>query len=222
MQICVNGIYKAYGKKEILCGCNLVGQSGMRLGILGKNGSGKSTLLSVLAGIQQADAGSFLCDETDLLAEHRLRSQMVGYVPQGTPFMEELSAWDNLLLWYPRRQLRQELDSGVLAALGVGEFVKMPVYKLSGGMKKRLSIGCAMAGHPQILLMDEPGAALDLVAKLQIHNYLQQFQQSGGVVILTTHDVQELEACGRLYALKNGVLEEFVYDGNLEKLMERL
>ena len=110
----------------------------------------------------------------------------------------------------------------MLAALGIGEFVKMPVYKLSGGMKKRLSIGCAMAGHPQILLMDEPGAALDLVCKLQIQRYLQQFQQSGGVVILTTHDVQELEGCDRLYTLKNGVLETFVYDGNLEKLMERL
>jgi ABC-type multidrug transport system ATPase subunit len=136
----------------------------MRVGVLGRNGSGKSTLLSVLAGIQRADAGSFWCDGADLMTEHRLRSQTVGYVPQGTPFMEELSAWDNLLLWYTRAQLRQELENGVLAALGIGEFVKMPVYKLSGGMKKRLSIGCAMAGHPRILLMDEPGAALDLVA----------------------------------------------------------
>ena len=222
MQICVNGIHKSNCRKEILCGCELAAQSGMRVGILGKNGSGKSTLLSVLAGIQKADRGSFLCDNADLLVQHRLRSQLVGYVPQGTPFLEELSAWDNLLLWYTRQQLRQELDGGVLAALGIGEFVKMPVYKLSGGMKKRLSIGCAMAGHPQILLMDEPGAALDLVCKLQIQHYLQQFQQSGGVVILTTHDVQELEGCDRLYTLKNGVLETFVYDGNLEKLMERL
>lgn len=165
MQICVNGIHKSYGRKEILCGCELAAQSGMRVGILGKNGSGKSTLLSVLAGIQKADRGSFLCDHADLLVQHRLRSQLVGYVPQGTPFLEELSAWDNLLLWYTRQQLRQELDGGVLAALGIGEFVKMPVYKLSGGMKKRLSIGCAMAGHPRILLMDEPGAALDLVCK---------------------------------------------------------
>lgn len=222
MQICVNGIYKAYGKKEILRGCNLTAQSGMCIGILGKNGSGKSTLLSVLAGIQPAEEGRFLCDGTDLLTQHRLRSQLVGYVPQGTPFLEELTAWDNLLLWYPRQQLRQALDNGVLAALGVGEFVKMPVYKLSDGMKKRLSIGCAMAGQPQILLMDEPGAALDLVAKLQIQRYLQQFRQSGGVVILTTHDVQELEMCDGLYTLKNGVLESLAYDGNLEKLMERL
>ena len=222
MRIHIDDIHKAYGKRQILRGCRLEAESGMRVGILGRNGSGKSTLLSVLAGIQRADAGSFWCDGADLITEHRLRSQTVGYVPQGTPFMEELSAWDNLLLWYTRAQLRQELENGVLAALGIGEFVKMPVHKLSGGMKKRLSIGCAMAGHPRILLMDEPGAALDLVAKLQIREYLKGFQQAGGVVILATHDLQELEDCDCLYTLKDGVLSPFAYEGDPEKLMERL
>lgn len=222
MQIEISNIRKAFGKKRILSGCGLSARSGMRVGILGSNGSGKSTLLSILAGVQRADGGSFWCDGEDLLKNKALRSQLVGYVPQGLPFMEELSAWDNLRLWYTTQELKCELQSGVLAQLGIGEFVKMPVHKLSGGMKKRLSIGCALAGRPRILLMDEPTAALDLVCKEQIHEQLQLYQSAGGTVILTTHDVQELSRCDALYILKDGVLMPFSYDGNMQELMERL
>lgn len=222
MQIEISDIRKAFGKKQILRGCGLSARGGMRVGILGSNGSGKSTLLSILAGVQYADGGSFRCDGEDLLKNKTLRSQLVGYVPQGLPFMEELSAWDNLRLWYATRELKYELQSGVLAQLGIGEFVKMPVHKLSGGMKKRLSIGCAMAGRPRILLMDEPTAALDLACKEQIHEQLRLYQSAGGTVILTTHDVQELSRCDALYILKDGALLPYAYDGNMQGLMERL
>lgn len=222
MQIDVINIHKAFARRQILRGVSLRAESGACVGILGCNGSGKSTLLSILAGIRKADRGSFLCDGRDLLGDQRLRRQMVGYVPQGAPFMEELSAWDNLRLWYTRQELREELEHGVLAALGVGEFVKMQVGKLSGGMKKRLSIGCAMAGRPPVLLMDEPSAALDLSCKEQIHSYLRQYRSAGGVVVMTTHDLQDLEQCDALYILKDGVLEPFVFNGELQTLLERL
>lgn len=222
MQIELIDIRKAYGTRKILQGVSLRAESGGCVGILGCNGSGKSTLLSILAGVRKADSGQFLCDGKELMGAPRLRRQLVGYVPQGAPFMEELSAWDNLRLWYTRQQLEEELDHGVLAALGIGEFVKMPVHKLSGGMKKRLSIGCAMAGRPPVLLMDEPSAALDLICKEQIHSYLRSYRQAGGVVIMTTHDVQDLDQCDALYILKNGVLESFTFDGNVQALLERL
>lgn len=222
MQIEITNVQKAFGKKKILRDCTFSACSGMRVGILGSNGSGKSTLLSILAGVQKADGGSFQCDGAELFIQHKLRSRLVGYVPQGTPFLEELSAWDNLRLWYTGKSLAQELERGVLAQLGIGEFVKMPVNKLSGGMKKRLSIGCAMAGRPPILLLDEPTAALDLVCKATIHEYLLDYQRSGGIVILTTHDVQAIDSCDVLYSLKEGALAPLAYDGDLQSLMERL
>ena len=75
-------------------------ESGKCVGILGGNGCGKSTLLSILAGVQQADGGSFLYEgEKDLFTFPRQRAQLVGYVPQGTPLIEELTAKDNLSLW---------------------------------------------------------------------------------------------------------------------------
>ena len=161
MKIEIKNIQKRFGKKVVLESADLSCGGGSCIGILGCNGSGKSTLLSILAGVLPSDGGQFLCDGKDLLKDPALRAHLVGYVPQGTPLLEELSAKDNLLLWYSKKEMEAELQSGVLKLLGIGEFLKVPVCKMSGGMKKRLSIGCAMAKKPPILLLDEPTAALD-------------------------------------------------------------
>lgn len=222
MEVQIRQIHKKYRNKKVLTDISLTAQGGSCIGILGCNGSGKSTLLSILAGVLNPDGGSFLCDGKDLFRDHGLRSRMVGYVPQGTPLIEELSAKDNLLLWYNPQQLEEELKNGVLKLLGIDGFLKTPVRKMSGGMKKRLSIGCAVAGHPPILLLDEPTAALDLVCKQSIAAYLQQHKRSGGLLLLTTHDVLELELCDSWYIIRNGKLEPFCYDGDLHKLVESL
>ena len=222
MQLTIQNIQKSYRRKSILRGIDLRAESGQCIGILGINGSGKSTLLSILAGVLRRDGGSFTYNGKDLFADPALRADLVGYVPQGTPLIEELTAWDNLLLWYERDALRTELESGILRLLGIDEFLKVQVSKMSGGMKKRLSIGCAVARHPPILLLDEPTAALDLACKEKITNYLRQYKRSGGILLLTTHDVLELDLCDRWYIVKNGVLEPFEYDGNLRRLVENL
>lgn len=222
MQIEIKNIAKKYKKKQVLQDINLVAESGHCIGILGANGCGKSTLLSILARVQSCDHGSFLCDGADLLKNAREHARLVGYVPQGTPLIEELSARDNLLLWYDKKKMAQELENGVLSLLGIPEFLGVTVSKMSGGMKKRLSIGCAVAGRPPVLLLDEPTAALDLPCKESIAKYLRQYKAAGGLLLLTTHDVLELELCDAWYIMKNGVLEPFVFDGNLNKLIESL
>lgn len=222
MEVTIEHIRKSYQKKPVLKDVCLKSRGGRCIGILGANGSGKSTLLSILAGVLSRDGGSFTVDGQDLFAKKALRSQCVGYVPQGTPLLEELTARDNLLLWYDREALRQELENGVLQRLGIGEFLKVPVSRMSGGMKKRLSIGCAMAGRPPILLLDEPTAALDLACKEAIADYLRQYKAAGGLLLLTTHDVLELQLCDEWYILKNGVLEPFTFTGDVAALVERL
>ena len=215
-------IKKNYQNKTVLRDITLSAEAGECIGILGSNGSGKSTLLSTLAGVQKPDGGTFWWDNTDLFQHESLRTKVIGYVPQGNPLLEELTAWDNLRLWYDKATLRKELEEGVLAMLGIHDFIKVPVHKMSGGMKKRLSIGCAVAGKPQILLMDEPTAALDLVCKERIYNYLRDFKAQGGSILLATHDVQELALCDKWFILKEGVLEPYAYDGNVSKLVGRL
>ena len=217
MKFEIKDIRKKFGKKAPLCGVSFSADRAECIGILGKNGSGKSTLLSILAGVQSCDGGQFLLDGHDLFRDGRQHAEAVGYVPQGTPLLEELSARDNLLLWYDRKALARELEGGVLSMLGIGEFIHVPVYKMSGGMKKRLSIGCSVAKKPPLLLLDEPCAALDLVCKQSIHNYLTEFKKRGGTLILTTHDEGELVLCDRIYILKDGVLMPYEYDGDVHR-----
>lgn len=215
-------IKKSYKKKSVLNNITLSVEEGSCVGILGGNGSGKSTLLSILAGVLKPDGGSVDWMGQDLLHSKELRTQILGYVPQGNPLLEELTAWDNLLLWYDKNTLKQELESGVLAMLGIPEFIKVPVNKMSGGMKKRLSIGCVVAANPKVLLLDEPSAALDLVCKERIYNYLKDYKQQGGRILLATHDVQELDLCDKWYILKNGFLTPYEYDGNVHHLVGKL
>ena len=222
MEVQINHIQKNYRKKQVLKDISFQATGGSCIGILGCNGSGKSTLLSILAGVLRQDSGSFLCDGKDLFRDNALRAKLVGYVPQGTPLIEELSAKDNLLLWYSPRQLEEELNNGVLKMLGIDAFLKVPVNKMSGGMKKRLSIGCSVANRPPILLLDEPTAALDLECKKHIAEYLRRYKRSGGLLLLATHDALELELCDAWYIIRDGVLTPFQYDGNLHKLIESL
>jgi len=222
MEVEIRNIKRKYGKKKVLQGVDLTCHGGQCIGILGANGSGKSTLLSILAGVALRDDGAFYCDGRELFSDYKRRTRMVGYVPQGNPLLEELTAWDNLRMWYEGETLRKELESGVLKMLGVDGFLKVPVNKMSGGMKKRLSIGCAMANRPPILLLDEPTAALDLACKQDITDYLKAYKASGGLLLLVTHDVMELELCDALYILKDGRLEPYQYDGDLNKLVQSL
>lgn len=222
MQIEIKGIAKKYGKKEVLRDISFSAESGKCIGILGSNGCGKSTLLSILAGIQPTDCGEFLISDKDLFKYPTARAGVVGYIPQGTPLIEELTAKDNLSLWYSKEQMQKELQNGVLKMLGIDEFLKVPVNKMSGGMKKRLSIGCSIAKRPAILLMDEPMAALDISCKQKIASYIKRHKQAGGVVIIASHDVMELELCDVWYIMKDGVLCEFDYDGDLGRLVENL
>ena len=212
------GLKKRYGKRDILKGVTLNIEFGSCIGILGGNGSGKTTILSILAGITDADEGEFICEDYDLLKDDKRRRFLVGIIPQCNPLIEELSGKDNLLLWHDRKYLDMSAKEGIIKELGITKFINKRVSTLSGGMKKRLSIACAVKKHSKILLMDEPGAALDIVAKEIIHEYIKKFTDMGGIVILVTHDEGELNLCDRHYILKEGILNEYRFDGNIKNL----
>ena len=222
MQIEIKKLSKSYGRKSVLKDISFAASGGNCIGILGANGCGKSTLLSILGGVLERDGGEFLFNGEDLFADRKKRSSLVGFVPQGAPLIEELTAWDNLLLWYDREEAKKELNSGVLKMLGVDQFLKVTVRKMSGGMKKRLAIGCAMAKRPAVLLLDEPTAALDLACKQSIANYLTAYKKAGGLLLLTTHDAMELSLCDQCYIMRGGVLHPYTYNGDINDLVEKL
>ena len=163
----ISGIYKSYHRQNILAGVDLTVAPGECVGIVGYNGCGKTTLLSILAGAQKADRGIILYNGREASGHPRVFAEEAAYVPQENPLMEELTVRDNLLLWYrgSRKQMESDLKGGAASMLGVDRMLDRTVGKLSGGMKKRLGIACALSNHAPVLIMDEPGAALDLECK---------------------------------------------------------
>ena len=205
----IENLTSAYGKKKVLQGISLNAERGECIGIVGPNGCGKSTLLSVMAGVLKPLSGRLYYYGKNALENRVVFQKMTGYVPQENPLMPELSVYDNLRLWYPdKAELAKELEEGFLQILGIPSFFKVPVSKLSGGMKKRVSIGIALSGMPPVLILDEPSAALDLVCKEDIRRYLQIYLERKGTVVITTHEESELSLCGSLYVMKDGKLAE--------------
>lgn len=222
MDLSVENIQKRYGRNRVLTGASFGADRGDCAGIIGSNGTGKSTLLRILAGVLRANGGRCLWQGEDLLRHPSLRARTVAYAPQGTPLIEELSALDNLRLWYTPKDLERSLDEGLLRDLGVPDFLKTTASRLSGGMRKRLSIGCALARDPSVLLLDEPTAALDLVCKERILETFESFRRSGGLLVLVTHDQWEMELCSQLHLLSGGKLSPYTYTGDLQGLLRDL
>lgn len=204
----ISGISKSYRRHNILEGVELTVKPGECVGIVGYNGCGKTTLLSIIAGALKADRGSILFNGRQAVGHPRVFAEEAAYVPQENPLMEELTVRDNLLLWYrgSRKKMEEDLKSGSAAMLGVDKMLERTAGKLSGGMKKRVSIACALSNHAPVLVMDEPGAALDLECKELIRSYLRDYMESGGSVVLASHELAELALCTQMYVLKNGSL----------------
>lgn len=205
-------ISKAYGRRQVLSQISFHIEEGQCVGIAGANGCGKSTLLAILAGAVRPDGGKVLYHGSPA-DRGRYRKEM-GYVPQGNPLLPELSVKDNLKLWYKgsEKEWKREQDSGIIAVLELGPLLKRDAGKLSGGMKRRLSLACALMNHPQFLILDEPGAALDVVCKEEIRQYLSEYLKQGGTVLLTSHEERELSLCGRLLLMRGGRLTEIPAD----------
>lgn len=215
----ISAISKSYGKKKILSSVSLDIYKGSCIGILGANGCGKSTLLAILADCLKADSGEII---TSSSAPHS--SSMFGYVPQENPLFSTLSVLDNLRYFYADSPypLKDELANGIPHTFGLDTCLKTKVKHLSGGMKRRLAIACALSHHPEVLILDEPGASLDFVCKQDILQYLRIYLKQGGTVILASHEQEEIALCDTLFLLENGSL--LPLDKNTDKalLTERM
>ena len=210
MLISAKNITKRYGKNSILKDINLEVNKGECAVIIGSNGCGKTTLLSILAGSNKPTSGQIIIDGNNALANAKVFDRMIGYIPQENPLMEGLSVKDNLKFWYmgTGRSMEADLVNGAPVIFGVNKFLNKKVEQLSGGMKKRLSICAALAKNPPILILDEPGASLDIVCKQEIKDYIKNYMAVGGTVILASHEDYEIGLATKMYLLNDGVLKE--------------
>ena len=201
----LNKIRKSYDGVTILDNISLSIESGEILSILGPSGCGKTTLMQILAGVLKPDGGEIRYFGKEPLKNFHYYQEYCGYVPQDLPFLEELSVKDNLKLWGVDRSAQYEW---IIRAFDLREIMKMPVQKLSGGMKRRLSIACALAKWPPILLLDEPTTALDLYYKDRIQSWIREYKKMNGIVIMTTHDEKEIMESDKCLVMCEGYLRE--------------
>lgn len=181
-------------KKTVLTNVTINAEKGDVIGLLGLNGSGKSTLLSAIAGLRRTSAGTIKVNGK------------AGFVTQENALIDELTAIDNLKMWTPlsRQEIVKELTETELSILKVNDFIDLKVKRMSGGMKKRLAIASVLLSKPDILLLDEPLAALDIPAKNDIIKFIDSFRAKGGTVFIASHSEEMFKHCSKIYLLKNG------------------
>lgn len=203
----VKNISKRY-RNTVLDDISFTAEKGQCIGIIGANGCGKTTLLSIMAGVNKTQSGKIYYNN-ELADRKSVFKKYIAYVPQENPLIDELTTKDNLLLWLgSNRKIKDGFENGVLKDLGIDEFLNKQVNELSGGMKRRLSIGISLSNNAPIMLLDEPGSALDIYGKQEVNSYISNYVKNGGTVVMSTHDREEIDLCNKLYKIEDGILKE--------------
>ena len=203
----VKNISKRY-RNTVLDNISFTAEKGQCIGIIGANGCGKTTLLSIMAGVNKAQSGKIYYNN-ELADKKSVFKKYIAYVPQENPLIDELTTKDNLLLWLgSNKKIKDGFENGVLKDLGIDEFLNKQVNELSGGMKRRSSIGISLSNNAPIMLLDEPGSALDIYGKQEVNSYILNYVKNGGTVVMSTHDRDEIDLCTKLYKIEDGILKE--------------
>lgn len=181
------------------------------MAVLGPSGAGKSTLLGALTGLRPATSGKVLCAGQDLYSNLQTLSPMIGYVPQDDLVQPELTVRQSLefaaRLRFPpdvsRDELAQRVEE-VLDELGLAHRSNVRVGSLSGGQRKRVSIGLELLTRPSLIFLDEPTSGLDPGYERSVMTVLRRLADSGRTVVLVTHSVESLHLCDRVLCLAPG------------------
>lgn len=204
--VTVTELHKRYGAIHALDGLSLEIERGQIFGLLGANGAGKTTLIKSLIGLTRPNSGTIQVLDLDPQAQkHALRRQ-IGYMPQTPVLYDDLTAWENLLFWgraHPIPNIQQRV-SEVLAFTGLADRQHDPVYTFSGGMKQRLSLGCALVHQPVLLLLDEPTTGVDPKLRETFWAHFREMTDAGATIILSTHQMDEAVYCDRLAVMRGG------------------
>jgi ABC-2 type transport system ATP-binding protein len=204
-----DGIVKRFAAREALRGVSLSAARGELVAVIGPNGAGKTTLLSILAGIQRADAGSV-----------NRPPREVGWVPQQAALYSKLTVAENLRL-FARLEKVADPEAAVAEMVdltGLGERADDVAAELSGGNRQRVNIAIGLLGRQEVLLLDEPSAALDPRQRERVWEFVLGLAARGTTVVYSTHDLQEAARhADRVVVLADG---EALFEGSPTALGE--
>lgn len=200
-----------YGSFTAVNGISFVVPKGIIFGFLGPNGSGKTSTIRVLCGILPPTSGSAMVLGYNIATQKQHVKQNIGYMSQKFSLYEDLTVNENLSFFAriysltPKEEARRKNEMIQFGQLEGRENVQ--AGNLSGGLKQRLALGCALIHRPQLLYLDEPTAGVDPLSRKVFWNIIKDLTSQGVTIFLTTHYMDEADGCDLL---------AFMYQGNLE------
>ena len=218
----IKGLYKRYaGGVEALKGIDLVVEQGEFFGLLGPNGAGKTTTIGVTTGLVRITEGSVRVMGYDVVSQFRQARQLIGLAAQELNFDWFFSLWDLMILqagyYGVPAKIARENAGRLLEEFGLSAKRDVKVRALSGGMKRRFQIARSLVHDPQLVIMDEPTAGVDVELRHMLWDYLRRLNKEGRTIILTTHYIEEAELlCERVAIIDNG---RIIADGSPAQLM---
>lgn len=218
----VRSLSKSYGDFTALFDVSLDIEKGTIFGLLGPNGAGKSTLIRVLSCQSRPTSGHAFIAGLDVVSQKKDVLSIIGVVPQENSFYEDLTVNENLtyfgsLYRVPGPEIK-ERSSNILSRLKLDEKTNSRGGTLSGGMKTRLNIACALVHKPSVLILDEPSVGLDPVSRQALWDTIREVNREGTTILITTHYMQEADAlCDRILIMNRG---KIVVEGKPGELKE--
>ena len=217
-------VKKSFHKKEVVKGVSFSVQKGESFGLLGPNGAGKSTLISMICGLFPYDEGDIFVGDSSVKKEPLAIKKKIGIVPQEIALYPTMSAIGNLIFWGRMYGLtRAEAKKRALEVLdyvGLSDRAKGKIETFSGGMKRRINIGCALMHNPELLIMDEPTVGIDPQSRNHILETVKNLNEQGMTVIYTSHYMEEVDyLCDQIGILDQG---KIIALGNKNELISRL
>ena len=182
-------------------------RQGEFFGLLGPNGAGKTSLISILAGLSRASSGRVLVHGSDVLTDYANARRKLGVVPQELVFDPFFSVREALRIQSGYFGIKRNDDwiDELLVSLGLADKANANMRQLSGGMKRRVLVAQALVHKPQVIVLDEPTAGVDVELRQTLWQFIAKLNKQGSTVLLTTHYLEEAEAlCSRIAMLKQG------------------
>lgn len=208
--IMANGLMKSFPGVRAVEGLSFDVCAGEIFGLVGPDGAGKTTTLRMLAGIMPPDAGTAVVGGIDVVRDPEAAKHALSYMPQRFGLYEDLTVDENIRfyadLFGTRRADRTARSAQLLAAAGMSEFRKRLAGNLSGGMKQKLGLVCALIHHPKVILLDEPTTGVDPVSRRDFWRILYELVSEGVAILTSTAYLDEAERCHRVALLHQGRL----------------
>ncbi|WP_222564425.1 ATP-binding cassette domain-containing protein [Novilysobacter antarcticus] len=221
--VVIDNVAKHFGSVKALRGFSAQIRYGRLTGLVGPDGAGKTTLMRIMAGLLVPDGGAVTLAGFDVVDDNDAIHVASGYMPQRFGLYEDLSVIENMRLYARLRGMDADLHDRIFESLldftRLGPFTRRLAGKLSGGMKQKLGLACALMASPRVLLLDEPSVGVDPVSRQDLWRMVQSLTDDGMAVVWSTAYLDEAERCQSVLLLNEGKLE---FDGPPQELSDRL